>query len=161
MPAASFETVRQWDESQLTYRTTGQRCRRFRADAPMTPGTALQLGQRTWEVHAAPGHDALAVFLFDARGRILVAGDTLWASGIGVIFPEIDGSGTFEAFEQTLDTIEALQPNWVVPGYGGVIARAGGGITAALAQAWAWELVAELVDKKALQDTGRMICNVP
>ncbi|MCK9516511.1 MAG: MBL fold metallo-hydrolase [Ottowia sp.] len=135
VPAASFESARHWDQDQLTFRATGQRCRRFRADRAMQPGTTLRLGQRDWQVHTAPGHDALAVFLFDAQDRILIAGDALWERGIGVIFPEIDGSDTFDTFGQTLDAMEALDANWIVPGHGGAIGREGGAMEQAFAQA--------------------------
>lgn len=223
VPAASLDTVQAWRESELTFQATGQRCQRFRADHPLQPGSAVRVGQRDWQVHAAPGHDALAVFLFNEEDRIVMAGDALWQDGIGVIFPEIDGSDTFDAFEHTLDTIEDLAPAWVVPGHGPAFSRADGAIARALSQArqrvayfkknpqrhalyaakvlikyqlmdveqmgrselwqwvnaapdfhrlhalsgsalaaqdWVWQLVAELVAKKALLDTGEVIRDV-
>ncbi len=138
VPEASFEAARVWDEEALTYRATGQRCRRFRADHAMAVGQTLRLGERDWQIHAAPGHDPLAVFLFDPRDRVLIAGDALWEQGVGIIFPVIDGAGgsdAFDAFEQTLDAIAALQPEWVIPGHGTPIARGTGALQRALAQA--------------------------
>lgn len=135
VPAASFEATRDWDEDLLTFRATGQRCQRFRADHAMQPGTTLRLGQRDWQVHAAPGHDALAVFLFETQDRILISGDALWERGVGIIFPEIDGTDTFDRFSQTLDAMEALDAHWLVPGHGGAVAREGGAIERAFGQA--------------------------
>jgi glyoxylase-like metal-dependent hydrolase (beta-lactamase superfamily II) len=135
VPAASFDAVQAWDEEALTYRATGQRCVRFRAKHALNVGQTLRLGTRDWQVHAAPGHDALAVFLFDPRDRILIAGDALWEQGVGIIFPVIDGTDTFDAFLHTLDAIEALQPEWVIPGHGAPIARRTGALERAIGQA--------------------------
>lgn len=135
VPEVSLATVQAWDEHALTFGETGQRCARFRADRGLRPGTPVRLGRRQWEIHAAPGHDALAVLLFDPEARILIAGDALWEHGVGVIFPELDGSDCFQRYLDTLDAIEALAPAWVIPGHGPAIGQAGGAIERALAQA--------------------------
>lgn len=135
VPAPSLQAVQDWNEKHLTFLETGQRCARFVARHALHPGHSVQLGQRHWQVHAAPGHDHLAVLLFDPEARILIAGDALWEHGVGVIFPYIEGIDGFEPFAHTLDAIEALQPDWVVPGHGPAMARAGGGIERALTQA--------------------------
>lgn len=135
VPEVSLASVQAWDEAALTFGETGQRCARFRADHGLRPGTSVRLGARDWNVLPAPGHDALAVLLFEPEARILVAGDALWEHGVGVIFPVLAGSAGFAPYLRTLDAIEAQQPEWVIPGHGTAIARAGGGIERALAQA--------------------------
>ena len=135
VPEPSLDAVRRWDERALSFGPTGQRCERFAAQHALRPGETVRLGQRDWQIHAAPGHDNLAVLLFEPAARILIAGDALWEQGVGVIFPQIDGREGFAPFEQTLHTIEALQPEWVVPGHGQPIARAGGGVERAFGQA--------------------------
>lgn len=137
VPEASFTAARAWDEDVLNYRATGQRCPRFRADRAMAVGQTVRLGERDWQIHAAPGHDPLAVFLFDPRDRILIAGDALWEHGVGIIFPVIDSAelDAFDAFEHTLDAMAALQPEWVIPGHGAPIARGTGALQQAFAQA--------------------------
>lgn len=134
VPEPTLSRVQAWDESRLSYRATGQRCPRFRADRALVPGRSIRLGARQWKIHAAPGHDKRAIFLFDAHDGILIAGDALWEQGVGVIFPEIEGTATFTHFLGTLDIIEALQPQWVLPGHGAPIAH-GPTLTAALQQA--------------------------
>ena len=134
-PAPSLAHVRDWDEDALSFRGTAQRCARFIAQHPLTPGQTVRLGQRDWQVHAAPGHDALAVLLFEPDSGVLMAGDALWEHGVGVIFPHIDGSGEFAHFLDTLALVERLRPTVVVPGHGEPFARADGGIDAALARA--------------------------
>ncbi|MEZ5606308.1 MAG: MBL fold metallo-hydrolase [Burkholderiaceae bacterium] len=135
VPAASLADVQQWDEQALSFGATGQRCARFHAEHALRPGDTVRLGRHDWQVHAAPGHDALAVLLFAPAARVLIAGDALWEHGVGVIFPVIDGSDRFETFGRTLELIERLQPDWLVPGHGRAIARADGGIDRALQQA--------------------------
>jgi glyoxylase-like metal-dependent hydrolase (beta-lactamase superfamily II) len=135
VPESSLPHVLAWDEDALTFGGTGQRCERFSAEHALTPGRTATLGGFDWQVHAAPGHDALAALLFEPRHGLLVAGDAMWEDGIGVIFPHIDGSGGFEHFAATLDLIEALDPAFIIPGHGAPFARAGGAIAAALARA--------------------------
>lgn len=135
VPGPSFDAVKNWDENHLTFMETGQRCDPFTAQHPLQPGQSVRLGQRDWQVHAAPGHDHLAVLLFEPETRILIAGDALWEHGIGIIFPQIDGVDDFAPFGTTLDVIEALQPDWIVPGHGPALARADGGVARALEQA--------------------------
>lgn len=135
VPGPSFEAVKSWDENHLTFLETGQRCAHFTAQHALQPGHSVRLGQRDWQVHAAPGHDHLAVLLFEPEARLLIAGDALWEHGIGIIFPQIEGIDDFTPFGNTLDLIESLQPDWVVPGHGPALARAEGAIDRALEQA--------------------------
>ncbi|HMN21153.1 MAG TPA: MBL fold metallo-hydrolase [Ottowia sp.] len=135
VPEVSLATVQAWDEQALTFGETGQRCARFRAERGLRPGSSVRLGRRQWDIHPAPGHDPLAVLLFEPEARLLVAGDALWEHGVGLIFPVLDGSDGFVPYLRTLDAIEALQPDWVIPGHGPEIARATGAIDRALAQA--------------------------
>ncbi len=120
IPPGEAEAVRGWDEAALTYRPTGQDCPRFTFDRLLNPGTALELGGRAWQVHAAPGHDTHAVVLFEPGDRVLISGDALWADGFGVVFPEIEGHDAFGAVAATLDLIENLAPRVVIPGHGPV-----------------------------------------
>ena len=135
VPEATLPHVLAWDEDALTFGDTSQRCARFTAEAGLVPGQSVRLGQRDWHIHAAPGHDTLAVVLFDQDSGVLVSGDAMWEHGVGVIFPHIDGSGGFEPFNDTLALIEQLDPAWVVPGHGAPFAREGGAIQGALARA--------------------------
>jgi len=135
VPEPTLAHVQAWDEDQLTFGDTAQRCARFSAGHALVPGHTVRLGERAWEIHAAPGHDALAVLLFQPDSGVLMAGDAMWEHGVGVIFPHIDGSDGFEPFVDTLALIERLHPAVVVPGHGAPFARAGGAIDAALARA--------------------------
>ncbi len=118
IPPGHAAYVRVWDAQALTYTPTGQSCPQFRFDATLQPGTDLLLGDRAWQVHAAPGHDPHSVILFEPQSRTLVSADALWEKGFGVVFPELDGEDAFQEVGDTLDLIEALQPATVIPGHG-------------------------------------------
>ena len=112
------EHVRNWNPEALSYTPTGQHCPQFRADGVLQPGSSIMLGERLWEVHAAPGHDPHSIILFEPERRILISADALWENGFGIIFPELEGQAAFDEAAATLDVIEQLQPALVLPGHG-------------------------------------------
>ncbi|MDT9002346.1 MBL fold metallo-hydrolase [Paucibacter sp. APW11] len=131
IPPGQFWAAKDWDESALSYRATGQECPRFIPTAALTPGEVYQQSGREWQIHAAPGHDPDAVLMFDPKSGVLIAGDALWEHGFGIVFPELDGEHAFEAVAASLDLIEALQPAVVIPGHGAPFS----GLALALAEA--------------------------
>lgn len=120
IPPGQAAQVRDWDPYALSYTPTGQECPRFRCDALLQPGTEVPLGERPWQVHAAPGHDPHSIVLFEPQERILISADALWENGFGVVFPELEGDDAFAAVGRTLDLIERLAPRTVIPGHGPV-----------------------------------------
>lgn len=120
IPPGQAADVRTWDEDALTYRATGQRCPRFAFTGLLTPGQTIRLGAHTWEIHGAKGHDPHSIVLFLRSERLLISADALWQNGFGVVFPELEGIAAFDEVAETLDLIEALNPETVVPGHGSV-----------------------------------------
>ena len=118
IPSPSMAAVERWDEEALTYRLTDQPCPRFVADRALVPGERISLGEASWQVHAAPGHDMDAVMLFEPQTRTLIAGDALWEQRLAIIFPELVGEDGFGPTRATLSLIERLQPRAVLPGHG-------------------------------------------
>ncbi len=118
VPAASRGKLQPWDEAQLSYRETGQRCEPFTPQAYIADGDTLQLGGRDWQVHAARGHDNDAVLLFEPETATLISGDALWENRLAIIFPELSGDPGFDAAFDALALIERLQPRLVLPGHG-------------------------------------------
>ena len=118
IPPGHAEAVRQWDESVLSFRPTGQHCPRFVVHEVLHAGQTRRLANLDWQVHAAPGHDPHAVLLFQPDHGILISGDALWENGFGVVFPELEGESGFDEVGATLDLIETLAPRWVIPGHG-------------------------------------------
>lgn len=118
IPAGNASAVTAWNQEQLTYKATGQRCDQFSYTHTLIPGATMLLGDHVWEVHAAPGHDADSVVLFEPTTRTLISADALWQNGFGVVFPELEGIDAFDAVANSLDLCEALRPNLVIPGHG-------------------------------------------
>ena len=131
IPPGLARHVQSWDPQALSYTPTGQGCPQFRFDDVLVPGSDLRLGEMTWQVHAAPGHDPHSVILFEPASRVLVSADALWQHGFGVVFPELDGEDGFNDVAATLNLIETLQPAIVIPGHGAPFAD----VAAALAVA--------------------------
>lgn len=120
IPPGLADKVRHWDPDALTYVPTGQQCPRFDFDGLLQPGSTLPLGDAQWQVHAAPGHDAHSIVLFEPVTRTLISADALWENGFGVVFEELEGVQAFDEVAATLDLIEALGPAIVIPGHGPV-----------------------------------------
>lgn len=120
IPPGDADAVARWDETALSYRATGQRCPRFSADGVLLPGQQRRLGAHQWEVHSAPGHDPHSLVLFEPQTRTLISADALWENGFGVVFPELIGEPSFDELAATLDVIESLNPQTVIPGHGSV-----------------------------------------
>lgn len=120
IPPGHSQHVQEWDPHALTYEPTGQHCPPFKFQGLLDDGMELQLGDYQWQVHSAPGHDPHSVILFQPERRILVSADALWENGFGVVFPELEGQHAFAAVSSTLDLIERLSPQVIVPGHGRV-----------------------------------------
>ena len=118
VPIASLEEVRRWDTAALSYDGTAQRCARFEATGAVSPGDDLRIGDASWRVHAAPGHDPKSIVLHCAEHRLLVSADVLWHNGFGVIFPELAGESGFAEQQAMLDLVEGLAVDRVLPGHG-------------------------------------------
>lgn len=124
IPPGQAQHVRHWDPYALSYTPTGQKCPPFRFETLLEPGSCVLLGDKPWQVHAAPGHDPHSVVLFEPQGRVLISADALWENGFGVVFPELEGDDAFAEVAATLDVIEKLAPQVVIPGHGPVFVDA-------------------------------------
>jgi glyoxylase-like metal-dependent hydrolase (beta-lactamase superfamily II) len=118
IPPGEAAAVAAWDEGALSYEPTGQDCPRFTHTGLVQPRDVLRMGAADWLALAAPGHDPSSLILYCAEHRTLISADALWENGFGVVFPELDGIGAFDAVAATLDAIDALKINLVLPGHG-------------------------------------------
>lgn len=131
IPPGLAAAVHDWAEDALSYKPTGQNCPPFQFTGLLQPGNTHRWADMDWEVHAAPGHDPHSVILFAPEHRLLMSADALWQNGFGVVFPELAGIAAFDEVGQTLDLIERLNPEIIIPGHGAVFTQ----VTAALALA--------------------------
>lgn len=120
IPPGEAAAVLDWNEDALSFRATGQTCERFTFDGLLQPGSSIELGDLSWEIHAAKGHDPHSIVLFEPGSRTLISADALWENGFGVVFPELLGEPSFDEVSATLDMIQALVPLHVIPGHGAV-----------------------------------------
>ena len=120
IPPGLADSVSKWDSVKLTYEPTGQQCPTFAYSSLLQAGTCIRLGDFDWQIHAAPGHDTHSVILFEPESKTLISADALWENGFGVVFPELEGEQAFQEVSDTLDLIESLQANIVIPGHGRV-----------------------------------------
>jgi glyoxylase-like metal-dependent hydrolase (beta-lactamase superfamily II) len=120
IPPGHASHVGNWDAHALSYIPTGQECPEFKHQGLMLPGNTIQLGSDDWEIHAAPGHDSESIVLFEPHSSTLISADALWENGFGVVFPELEGIRAFGDVAATLDLIEQLNPQTIIPGHGKV-----------------------------------------
>ena len=118
IPAAEATAVNEWNQNLLSFKATGQTCPPFKYDHLLTPGEYIRLGSHDWAILAAPGHAIHAVMLYQEESKILISADALWEEGFGVVFPELVGDSGFEEVAETIDLIETLDINLVIPGHG-------------------------------------------
>lgn len=118
IPAAEADKVRAWDQETLTYAATGQQCAQFSFDDTLQPGDTIELGDMSWQVLGAPGHDPHSLIFYCPEERILISADALWENGFGVIFPELEGESGFAETRATLELIAGLDIRLVIPGHG-------------------------------------------
>jgi glyoxylase-like metal-dependent hydrolase (beta-lactamase superfamily II) len=118
IPAECAAAVAKWDSDWLTYAATGQQCDRFAFTHTYAGGAGFVLGGYDWQTIAAPGHDHTMQLLYCSQLRVLISADALWENGFGITFPELNNQSGFAEQAQTLDMIDQLDIEWVIPGHG-------------------------------------------
>jgi len=88
-------------------------------DAPLNDGMTLQLGNADFHVLHTPGHTQGSVSLWIPSEHKLVAGDTLFAGGIGrTDLPGGDGRQILRSIHEKL--LPLPEETIVIPGHGGL-----------------------------------------
>jgi len=118
IPPGHANYVDDWNAQALTYEPTGQHCPKFKKTGVLRDGDYFEVNGMTWRTYAAAGHDPNAIILFNEELELLISADALWENGFGVVFPEIEGIQAFDEVESTLQIIEQLKPQWILPGHG-------------------------------------------
>lgn len=118
IPTRQFGHVSNWSDALLTYEVTGQHCPRFKPTLHLSDSDLVNTGGYVWQVFMAPGHDNDECIFFQPDFNILLSADALWENGLGVVFPEFLGGIGFDNVSKTLDLIESLKPDLILPGHG-------------------------------------------
>jgi glyoxylase-like metal-dependent hydrolase (beta-lactamase superfamily II) len=90
---------------------------------PFNLNDKLQMGGRDWQVLHTPGHASMQTCFYDPQHRLLLSADMLLATTpTPVVESPLDGSWNrvpaLPLFLQSLDKIEALEIDTVLPGHG-------------------------------------------
>jgi glyoxylase-like metal-dependent hydrolase (beta-lactamase superfamily II) len=140
IPAGEAPLVDRWDERELILADADQRAERFPYDATFREGDTLRMGEREWQVLAAPGHDTHAVVFYSPEARVLISGDALWENGFGAVFAQLWGRSTALAETRaTLERIAGLGCDIVVPGHGPPFGKVGAALERAFARLKGYE----------------------
>lgn len=131
IPLHEREAIAGWQEEKLHYATLGQACDRFAADDYYDHADILEIGGLPWQALGSPGHDMDSLLLYQPEHRLLVSADALWQDGFGLVFPEFFDEPGFAAQHATLQMLEGLEVDIVIPGHGPMF----GDFRAALARA--------------------------
>jgi len=126
IPEGEAPLIDRWDEQALILAIADQRAERFSYDDSFRDGDTLQMGGYDWQVIAAPGHDTHAVMFHSPEARVLISGDALWENGFGVVIPQLFGRNTALAEARaTLEAVDRLRVDVVIPGHGRPFGDAG------------------------------------
>ena len=87
--------------------TAAYHIRPWTSAGTVRPGDTFDLGGRTLDVIAAPGHTPDAIALHDRAAGLLWTGDTFYAGPIWLFMPETD----LDAYLTTITTLAALAPS--------------------------------------------------
>ncbi|MEO7762713.1 MAG: MBL fold metallo-hydrolase [Casimicrobiaceae bacterium] len=118
IPAGEAHLIDPWNPDGLWLDYADQFAPQFMYDALIETGDVNVWGDLEWQALAAPGHDMGALMFYNAAHRLLITGDALWEDGFGFVLPAEMDSRCIPAARATLDLIEALGAEVVIPGHG-------------------------------------------
>jgi glyoxylase-like metal-dependent hydrolase (beta-lactamase superfamily II) len=118
VPEAEAPLIEAWDEQSLLLDYADQSAERFTVGETLRAGETYRWGNLEWEAIAAPGHDMGALCFFNAKHRLLISGDALWANGFGFVMPPQIEPQALPATRATLETLSRLPIRIVIPGHG-------------------------------------------
>ena len=78
-------------------------------------GDVIKMGKYNFEVIHTPGHTPGSICLYDKNSRLLIAGDTLFANGVGRT--DLPGGDAGELIE-SLKKLSKLKVDKILPGHG-------------------------------------------
>lgn len=118
VPDGEARHLNPWNAEALWLKYADQYAPRFEFTDTLMRGQSFTAGGLTWHAHAAPGHDDDALMFWNEKEKVLISGDALWQNGLGVVFPAEAEQGALDRAFATLDAIEKLKPQVVIPGHG-------------------------------------------
>ncbi len=86
-------------------------------DRHLVPGVEVETDLGVWQVHETPGHAPSHVVLHQPERRLLISGDHLLGRTV-LFFDHGHSPDPVGEFLRSLDTVEPLEVNLVLPGHG-------------------------------------------
>lgn len=84
VPEGEAKLIREWDTRGLWLDFADQQAEPFVVNQELVAGTRYDWGGLFCEAVAAPGYDTHALVFYAEAARLLISGDALWESGLGV-----------------------------------------------------------------------------
>jgi glyoxylase-like metal-dependent hydrolase (beta-lactamase superfamily II) len=106
-----------------------------KVDVKLKDGDAIKIGTHELEVIHAPGHSAGSICLYDRKEKLLFSGDTVFADGIGRT--DLPGSDP-EAMKRSLEKLQGLKVDKILPGHGDPVLEKAGGVLKAAKEMTEW-----------------------
>lgn len=119
------------DEFALMSRAFDVRSQPFEVDLLLVEGSTLDLGGLTLDVLHTPGHCSGSICLYERARRLLFSADTIMARGVvgGVL-----NSGNTSDYISSLERLQRLRIDKLLPGHGRISTDAGGDLELGLAR---------------------------
>ncbi|MFC1833914.1 MBL fold metallo-hydrolase [Thermodesulfobacteriota bacterium] len=102
------------NEMRPMYVQQGQSMPEYMVDFWLTDGT-LNLGKHEFRIIHGPGHSPGSLCIYWSRFRILVAGDVVFAGGVGR--SDLPG-GNGKQLKESIDRLSGLPVEFLIPGHG-------------------------------------------
>jgi len=107
---------------------------RFQVDRKLEGGASLEIGGMTWDVVHIPGHSSGSIALFNADGKILIPGDTVYADyAIGRF--DLHGAGGPQ-LRDSLKTLSEMDVSILLPGHNRIMEQVPDGYIRDTARQW-------------------------
>jgi len=107
---------------------------RFQVDRKLEGGASLEIGGMTWDVVHIPGHSSGSIALFNADGKILIPGDTVYADyAIGRF--DLHGAGGPQ-LRDSLKSLSEMDVSMLLPGHNRIMEQVPEGYIRDTARQW-------------------------
>jgi len=85
-------------------------------------GEKLKIGSSEFDVVHTPGHTPGSICLYEKKNKLLISGDTVFATGVGRT--DLDG-GDFEQLKASLQKLSKMDIQKILPGHGPIVEKDG------------------------------------
>jgi hydroxyacylglutathione hydrolase len=106
------------DNWSTWWRYFNQDAQFFKCTRALEDGDSLLLGPHEFQIIYTPGHASDGIVLYNRKNKILISSDTLWENDMPAMTLRIEGSAALFRMLESLEKLEALDVDIVIPGHG-------------------------------------------